>query len=376
MLLTGWRYLESVRFNRIVRDLASEVIIAQPLTFLNRSNLNFAEDDEILGVYSRNIFAADIITDDAEAVIVDTGSFRTFSNVIPNIKIGVSIRQSMINRLARMKRGAILRGDAGIVTNWELGMSDTVVQSNRIRMNAIMCGVMLDSVIYDRLGVKVTGTFGMPSDLKVTLAGGRTWDNPTTALPVTDVQDILNYALLTYGERFNRLDMSRSTFNKMIATTQFQNMARFLATTAGSAAAASLLNLGNLPLMIGVAKALLGVDIINIEDNYYDVRNSDGTKTRLRYFPVNLVLFSNTADDKADTGWDFANGIVTESIVANLMQQVPTALAGEQQGPYAYYTGPADLNPPHIEAWCVTRGFGRRIRETCTAKLTAGAWTT
>jgi hypothetical protein len=75
---------------------------------------------------------------------------------------------------------------------------------------------------------------------------------------------------------------------------------------------------------------------------------------------------------------DFANGVVTESIVAGLMPtQVGTigGLGNGVRGPVAYSTVKVDLNPPALTLWAVARGWPRRLLLTATAALTVGNFT-
>src|SRR5438045_1531637 len=108
-------FISNVRINRLVQTLANKLELNAPLTFLNRTPLvNVLDDTEILGSFSGPIFAADLITDDAEAVVVEGGRFELTGRVstIPNIKIGARVGQAMINRLSQLARGIELDGNS------------------------------------------------------------------------------------------------------------------------------------------------------------------------------------------------------------------------------------------------------------------------
>jgi hypothetical protein len=81
---------------------------------------------------------------------------------------------------------------------------------------------------------------------------------------------------------------------------------------------------------------------------------------------------SFTGDDGQSSAYDFANGIVTESIVAPLIAGAPD-FGGEQVGPVAFYNGNRELNPPDLRAWAVARGFPRKHDKYATAVLTVAA---
>jgi hypothetical protein len=101
-------FFSTTRITRLVQTLANELEISQPLTFLSRTKVVPVLDDiEILGSYSGPIFAADLITEDAEAVIVEGGKLEVTASVtsIPKIKIGQRVSESMLRRLAGLKQG-------------------------------------------------------------------------------------------------------------------------------------------------------------------------------------------------------------------------------------------------------------------------------
>jgi hypothetical protein len=98
------------------------------------------------------------------------------------------------------------------------------------------------------------------------------------------------------------------------------------------------------------------------------VRNAKGTSTQSRYLPGHQVLLSNTQDDLNGDSYDFANGIVTESIVAPLIAGAPD-FGGEQVGPVAFYNGNRELNPPDLRCWAVARGFPRKHDKYATSVI-------
>jgi len=368
MLIRGWQFLDSVKINTIVRTLADTLEQQQQLVFLNRTPIVDADDDDIVGKFSGQVFAADIIADDQEAVVYESGKFTFVTSSIPNLKIGQRLSQGMINRLARLRRGIGQRNDLRFLTDWENTMAENLVIGIRQRINALICAMQIDALNYNRLGIKLdNATWGMPADLKVTPAVS--WDTAGSATPITDMQVLANeYAPDVYGEVYNRATMSSKAFRYLTQTTEFQNrISGELRYNFG----AGQLNTRDSGSMRQLLANILGMEI-EIYDGTYWERSNAGTKQRTRVLPANKVILSNTQDDNNREAMDFANGVVTESIVSGLINEGD--IGGESFGPISYYTGNTDLNPPDIRAWAVARGFPRKHREEATAVLTVGTF--
>src|ERR1041384_2155257 len=169
MMLQGKRFLDSARFNRIIATLASKLDLMRPLRFLNRTPLVPAYDDELIGYFTGQVFAADVIADDQEAVTYESGKVEVVATAIPNLKLGSHIPQSQINRMASMEaRGSTVQ-EEDAQKMFENRRAENLIVGVRQRMNAMICAMWLDDMQYDRLGIKIVGSFGQPSDLKVTL---------------------------------------------------------------------------------------------------------------------------------------------------------------------------------------------------------------
>lgn len=369
MLISGWRFLNNARINSIVRVLADELEFKQPLIFLGRTAVVDADDDEIVGRFTGKIFAADIIADDQEAVTYESGAFTFVTNSIPNLKIGQRFSQTMLNRLARMKRNLGQAGDLKFFTDWENTLANNLVTGIRQRVNALICAMQIDSATYNRLGVNIQGaTWGMPADLKVTSAVA--WDDHTNATPLTDLQVLAQEtAPDTYGEEYNRATMSSRAFRHLTQSVEFQNrVSGELRFNFGN----GQLNIRDAGAMRNLLANIVGLEI-EIYDGSYFEKNSTGNVARSRVLPSNKVLLSNTADDNNRAAMDFANGIVTESVVAGLIGD-DGGIGGESFGPVSYYSGNQDLNPPDLVAWAVSRGFPRKHRVESTSVLTVGTF--
>lgn len=373
-VLKGWRFLDSAKINRIVRILADELESNQSYIFLERTPVVSADDDEIIGKFNGQFFAADVIADDQAAVIYDTvGKFEFVANHIPNLKMGSRIGQSMINRLNRLRKNLGTQQDIAFLTDWENRLADQLVVGIRQRMNALICAMQLDSVTYDRWGIKLTGAgWGMPADLKVTPAQAWSTDGinvNNSATPVSDLQILAHEtAADVHGEVFDRVTMSSQTFRFLTQNAEFQSR---ISGELRYSFGANEVNVRD----TGAMRQLLA-NIINMEVEIYDgsyfERSNSGVKTRVRVLPSSKVILSSSQDDGDAAAMDFANGMVTESIVAGVAGL--SGISDNTFGPIAYYTSPSDLNPPEIQAWAVARGFPRKHRETATAVLTVGTY--
>lgn len=367
MVLSGNRFLDSAKIQRIVQTLADQLDMNQNLIFLNRTEIVNADDDEIIGKWKGQVYAADIIADDQEAVIYESGVFQFVTTSIPNLKVGTRVGQAMINRLMRLQRNLGQQNDLKFFTDWQNTMAENLVEGIRQRVNSLICAMQMDAFNYNRLGIQLSGvTWGMPSDLKVTVATD--WSDTTNSTPITDMQVVsVDTAPDTYGEQYDRVTMSSRAFKYITQNAEFQNRIKGeLRYNFG----AGQINTRDTGAMKQLLANILGLEI-EIYDATYWTRDNNGSKVRQRVLPYNKVIFSNTGDDNNRNAMDFANGIVTESIVGSFLSE--EGFAGESFGPISYYTGDEDLNPPDIRAWAVSRGFPRKMRETCTAVLTVGS---
>jgi hypothetical protein len=338
--------------------------IGQPLTFLNRTPLVNATDDDIIGEFSGQIFAADLITDDAEAVVVEGGRMETrlAQGSIPNIKIGASVSQSTINALDMMARNVQLDEDADLITGWENQLARNLVTGVRQTMNYLCAAMQLDGLVYDRLGVKITAGFGTPSALKPTVTP---WTNTAGATPVSNIQNIAMNIGPGLGKSYNRITMSTEAFNYAVATDEFATRVRQLLRLEADQFYLNPYDVVNLRALFSAATGMQ----LEIEDTTFRVRNPNGSQTQQRVLPANKVILSNTTDDNNPAAYDFANGIPTETIVAPFIAGAPD-IGGRQFGPVSYYDGNPSLNPPNLKAWAVARGFPRRHDKLATAILT------
>ncbi|MGH9763687.1 MAG: major capsid protein [Blastocatellia bacterium] len=368
-MLNGQRWLNSLRLKTILFTLAAKLDIQRPLRFLNRTAKVEAFDDELIGRFTGTIYAADILSDDQEAVTYETGKLQLVSYGIPNLKLGQRISQAILNRMSAMQYRSPLVTEVNALEQWEMRLAENLVMGVRQRMNAMICAMQIDSFNYNRLGLQISGSWGMPADLKVTPA--TPWTDPVNATPISDIQVLRNHALDVYGVLYDRMTLSHQAFDYMVSTQEFRNRATALY---GFAVIPQAVNIGDRLQMEEYAGRILNMTI-EIDDAVYNERRAGGAFTRIRTLPANTVILSNTGDDNNPSVMDWGNGIVTESLVASLTGNVPAGLAGEQFGPIGYYTARDDMNPPDVTAWGVARGFPRKHVPEVTAVLTVGNFT-
>lgn len=371
--MVGNEVFNVVRVSKIFRALQDARDLPGELLFLGRTASVPAVDEEIMGRFVGRVQVADIIADDERANIYQTGKFAYESVQIPNLKHGVGLTQAMLNQLSSLDASAVDDPD-GIFRNWERRTLDSLLLGVRQREESIIMGMLLDSFSYDRLGIKMTNvSWGMPADLKVTASP--TWDTPATAKPVDDILNLRRLAQVRYGQIFNRMTMSLAAFTYMIATVQFQTYMKNLGIFGLSFADAQVPQ-ANVDLMKRVAQQILGIEIEFYDSRYWS-QAPNGDTTSAPFLPITKVLFTNSAEDNNSNIRDWANGIVTESIVQGLVpSQVNGNFSGPTRGPVAYVTAAsANLNPPGVTYWSVARGFSRKHRVESSAVITAGAFT-
>lgn len=382
-LIRGWRFLDSARINRIVRTLADELeqVGMRNLLGLQRTPIVNADDNEIVGKFKGQFVAADVISDDQEAAVYDTvGQFEFVATEIPNLKLGSRVSQHMINRLARLRQNISGNNDVRYFTDWENTLAESLVTGVRQRMNALIMAMWMDASSYDRYGIKLTNaSWGTPADLKVNSTGAATWNNAATATPISQILTLSNQvAPDVHGEVYNRITMSAKAFRNLIKTAEYQQLLagelRFEFKSPGTYAntvqtSGTAMNMSDFGMHRQAVANLLGMQL-EIYDGHFYERSNNGRRSQVRYLPEGAVILSNTQDDGDASVMDFANGIVTESIVSPLIGH--GGIGGEAFGPIAYFTGNENLNPPDIVAWSVARGFPRKHRETATAVIYTG----
>lgn len=382
MATPGYEYLSAYRLTRAMRATSDIRQLPQDLKFVNRIPKIPAADSELYGRWTGRILIADLISDDAKAVTYSAGKLTLETSINPNIKHGRHLTQEQINQIMAINANPGLpRGDfaamapgnevignviPSILADLDLGIEQ--------RREALLVAMHLDSFTYNRFGMQISGSWGIPSDLKVTPIVP--WTDAANATPVNDIWFLKRNASVRYGATYNRLTMSTTAFLYMIATTEFQNKAR-----SNLPLYLNLTNLpqGNVTQQKNIATSVLGVDEIDLYDARYWSQDSSGAITSAPYLPINKVILDSTTNDNNPAVQDFSDGIVTESILSNMLPNSGTGVVGAfgqgMRGPIAYATVPPDLNPPNVTIWGVSRGFPRRFQQYASALLTVGSFT-
>jgi hypothetical protein len=371
-----YELLATNRVNAIMRGLRDARELPQNLLFLNRTPLVNATDGEITADFTGNVFAADIVADNQRAVVRNTGSFALESAKLPNIKHGTALQQDMLNLMERITAGGAIRDDEQIVNNYLGRTLNNLLTGVRQTMEILRVGCALDTITWNRGGIQFTATFGTPSDLKVT--PGTAWSTAATATPIADVQTQVALRREKYGQPTNRLTMTSVAFRQMIATTEFRDKAALYNQLVGVTAAT--FPVADMPNMQAMAGRILGMTIELYDAKYFTQSNAGTTSSATNYLADNKVIVGDTSNDNNSSVVDFANAIVTESIVAGLTgANFPGAggtggFGGPVYGPVGYVTlSSFDLNAPGITAWAVARCFPRKRLKTAESVLTVAA---
>jgi hypothetical protein len=376
-MVPGYEYLSVLNVSRIMAALQDVRDIPQELKFVNRTTFVPASDNEIVGRWINRVQIADLVADDSKALTYSAGKMQLENTIIPNIKHGRQLTQENINQLASIgdnqafdRVGMMGAGSSEIVGNILPSIVDDLRLGLMQRCEALLVAMHLDQWNYNRFGMQITGSWGIPSDLKV--SPFYPWTDPVNATPVNDVWTVKRNATVRYGMNFNRIIMSTSAFILMIATAEFQAKAR--------TSIPLFINYANLPqanidLQRNVASSILGCTL-ELYDARYWSQDGAGNLTSAPYLPINRVILDSTDNDNNPAVQDFANGVTTESMVSGLLPNTGSGVIGSfkqgMRGPIAYTTVSPDLNPPNVTVWGVMRGFPRRSRLFANAVLTVG----
>lgn len=365
----GYDLLATTRITRILQTLAEELEIPGSLRLLDRTPVVPADESDIMGSYTANVVSADIVADDAAAVVRAGGKVALTTSAIPNIKQGSQITQGLLNLLKRINRGGGIPGDRGLFSQYIRHELESKLAAVRIMQNRMIAGMMIDTFSYQKGGIVYSGiSWGMPADLKFTPTIAWTAANLATATPVTDLQAYVDYAQTNYNESYNRVSMSKSQFNIVVRTDNFRNNAKPYTQLASDP---TIFPVNVTRTMAQLFEQITGLQIETYDATYKD-ENNDGTKTTSRYIPDNTAFLSNTADDNNSAAFDFGHTTVNETEVGIVpgTQVIGGGFAAPQFGPVSYATIKGDLNPPNLTLWAVERGFPRKHRASATARIT------
>jgi hypothetical protein len=358
VLLTG------EAFNGVIRAASDRIDRDRPIFWDEIVPTVEAAEEELRAKFTGGAYAADIITDDGEAIVHEGGAVTIPAGSIPNLKHGRHFSQEMIERLSRIEAGNATRSDRDQFFNWRARAADDLVFGIKQRRAYLKACMMTDTIVYNRLGIQIIGTWGMPAAYKVNEVVG--WDTHGSATPVTTILTTKQTVESDSGTVLDGMILSRAAFNHMVQAAEFIARIAGLVQYSVPTGAYSPQD----PKMETFALGILGLKEIRIDDAQYKVREKNGVESRHRYVPVPRVCLYSTIAKGNSLYWDFGNAITTESRML--------ARRGEgvvQSGPHGFSTIPADLSPPHETLWAVQRGFPRKHDDYCSAVINTGTYT-
>jgi hypothetical protein len=362
----GFDLFSSVRIQSVMQGLLDPRLLPAQFVFSKRIPTVKALDADITARFIGYPQIADLIADDSRAAVYSTGKFQLESTKIPNLKIGANMKQSMLAQILNIGSNTAFKDSLGFFSDWESRTLFNQKLGLQQRIEVLLSAMLQDSFVYDRLGMKISASWGMPSDLKPVV--GTAWDN-IAATPVTDLLTLKRLAQVKYGVTFKRLTMSLAALNFMTATTEFQNRAKAFIPIGFTLP--SQYALQNTDAMMALAQKIIGLDI-ELYDQRYWSQDEAGVPSSFPYWPITKVLMDDPANDGNSEVMDFANAVVIESMVSALAGE---PIAGAQSpGPLSYATYPENLNPPEITYWAVQRGFPRKHLLQANACLTVGSF--
>jgi hypothetical protein len=369
-MATRYEFLAAARITNIMQGLQDPRLLPQQLIWNQRIPDVPAMDEEIMARFIGQVLIADLIADDAKAVVYSQGKFQFETTKIPNLKLGIAMNQTMLGQLRRLEGGFAGEDDAMAFTNWENRTVDMLNLGIQQRKEALKVAMLLDGFSYNRLGIIMNNvTWGMPSNLKVT--SGIAWSS-TSGTPLTDILTLQRLARVQYGVNLNRITLSTSAFQYAIATTEFQNQAKIFGFGLAGVPAPVIPLQSDTSLQQLMSKMLGGMQI-ELYDARYWTQGTDGNITSAPFLPINQVILTDSGNDGNAQAYDFANGIVDESIVSSVAPiNVIGGGTGPTYGPYAYAS--AEHNPPGLTYWGVAKGFPRKKLLQASAALTVGTF--
>jgi hypothetical protein len=367
----GLDILNTTRINGIMQGLVDVRTIPRPLTFLQRTPVRPARDNEVMALYRGYTLIADIITTGSRAAVYEANRIALEGTEIPNLKHGRKLKEQDIRDIYNLSQ-SMNPGDLGMWMDWAAEQLSDLLLGIRQRMEVLCIAMRIDTLNYDRLGVKLVNvTWGMPSDLKFSSSPG--WADAANAKPITDLLYGKQLGSVRYGEFYDRVTMSLSAFTLLVQTTQFQNMARFVLPPGEPS---SIIPLQDTAYLQNLAQNLLKMEIVLYDSRFWQ-QQADGTLTQAPGLPLNIVEFSYTGDDGNPAAMDFANAVTSESLIGSMLPAAQEGLIGgftqPLYGPIGY--GTAEHNPPEVHLWGVARGWPRKKRKSATARLDVGTVT-
>lgn len=371
----------SLRVNGILQNVIQDPrLLPAPMVWESRIPDTQAPEEEIMARFYGVLLMADLIADDAKAGTYNIGAWQFETNKVPNIKTGVAMNQSTINMLQRIQQYGSNSFDMNLFNNWQTDAVVRAITGVRQRKELLRIAMLTDGLLYDRLGIKITGGgWGMPADLKVTSSPG--WAS-TSGIGLTEIMTLRRVGRGRYNKNYNRATMSTGALQAIQAQLEFQAQVKAFGYGFGGIPIPAIPLQNESLLVTLVEKLITGADTngggggqfkIEIDDRRFWQQDASGKITNGPSQQLNKVILTDSADDGNRFVWDFAQGVVTESILAGI---VPMNVVGGMEmgyGPMGYVTAAdASANPPGLVHWAVDRGFPRRKDLAASAVIDIG----
>lgn len=370
-------FFESSRVTGIMQGITDPRLRQIPLTWNDRIPDVPATDEEVTAKYVGTLQVADLIADDAKAVTYSQGRFQFQTTQVPNIKMGIAMNQAMINALGRIRAsGGVQNDDVQFFTDrWTKNVADAKF-GVELRKEILKIAMILEGYNYDRLGIKLTNvSWGGYSDLRI--QEGTAWTS-TSATGLTTIQNLIQIGRQRYGITFNRATMSTANLRALVAQTEFQTQVKTIYPTAlfgGPVPVAPLQSDAVLKKQVETLIAGVGEPFtIELDDRRYWSQDSSGKIISQRAWPIDAVGLTDSSNDGNSNAYDFANCVVTESIVGSMFNNsVVGQIPANSRGPIGYTTlASPDLNAPGTVTWAVARGFPRKHMNQASAVIRTG----
>jgi hypothetical protein len=365
-------------FGRVVEIFDAAVdrrVIPANLVFRNRVAKVPALDGEIVAQFLGEAHIADFVEPDQKASTYKAARIKFQQDFIPKIKLGRSMTEVDILQYQQLQ-GALAGRQSQMAVDYFTRIAAGLLESIELREESLLVGLELDTFTYSRNGVIYSFTWGMPTDLKLTAAVA--WSTSATAKPISDILNLAYVRRVKYGKVTDRVKLTTPAFQLLTATAEFQAKAAALFASNVPPPAFPYVGIDQLQNIVGT---LLGMTV-ELYDSRYPSHPADGTlPTYAPFLPLNNVILDSKANDNNGMAKDLANGILPETVVADIPLGAEAGpgsvfgLGGADYGPKAFATRSPDLNPPTITWWAAERCMPRKRDIALTAVIDIGTVT-
>ncbi|MBV9849825.1 MAG: hypothetical protein JO250_09155 [Armatimonadetes bacterium] len=366
---SGFGPLAILRIQAIFRELVEENDLPGRRLWSERIPVVDAADDEIMARMSGQVVAADIIETDQAAVVHSAEPIRLTRTEIPKIKHGQLLSETMLLLIMRIEKNMATTGERNFFDDYVANSLRRLLSGVQDRVELLLNQMVTESgASYSRYGINMQNvSWNTPPTLNLVPT---TLHTSVNATPISDFLSLKQQGSFLYGEEYDTLTISTQELRNIIATNEYRSLEP-LYRMAGMPA--------NLPVNVSqknleYARSIVG-NMLTLEVECYDRRTHeeqpDGTRTTTRFMPENKAVLTDSSQWGSSLIWDFANGIVPETIPGMVPGIIGGDFDGEQAGPISFATA-ANLqgNPPGQVLWAAQRGFPRKHWEAGSAVLT------